>query len=135
MGRKMFVGGLPYDATVSDLQLFFTDRGISVESCNLVNDKETGLSRGFGFVTVQRDFEIKPALALDGSLFFGKRIRVSEARSPADRRVDQAPKDVPQKSQWRKVDAVDGVTVPRNVWIDVSSYTDARPPFSPRRRT
>ena len=56
MGRKLYVGNLPYSATESALSDKFAESG-TVESCKLITDRDTGQSKGFGFVEMATDSE------------------------------------------------------------------------------
>ena len=63
MGSKIYVGGLPYATTESQLDDLFAPHG-TVESVRVITDKVTGQSRGFGFVEMSTDEEAKAAIAL-----------------------------------------------------------------------
>jgi RNA recognition motif-containing protein len=85
MASKLFVGGLPYSTTNDDLQNLFAAHG-TVASAVVINDRETGRSKGFGFVEFEDDNEAKSAIqALDGSELGGRKIVVNEARPREDR--------------------------------------------------
>ena len=80
MSTKLFVGSLPWSATDEDLQTAFTAHG-NVISANVVTDKETRRSRGFGFVEFETEAEATAAIqALNGSELKGRNIIVSEAK-------------------------------------------------------
>jgi RNA recognition motif-containing protein len=80
MGKKLFVGGLPFKVTSEELQAFFAAIG-AVESAIVITDKFSGKSKGFGFVEYTNDDDAKKAVAeLDGKDFEGRSISVSEAR-------------------------------------------------------
>lgn len=77
---KLFVGGLPFSTTDEELADAFAQFG-SVASAKVITDRETGRSRGFGFVEFDSDDEGKAAIAgLDGKELGGRTIHVSEAR-------------------------------------------------------
>jgi len=77
--KKIYVGNLPYTATENDIRDLFARYG-NVNSVNIVNDRETGRPRGFGFVQME-DKEADAAIsALDGQEFGGRTLRVNEAR-------------------------------------------------------
>jgi len=79
MGKKLFVGGLSWDTTQDTLTRTFGAYGELVD-VKLITDRETGRSRGFGFVTFRDDASATEAAArLDGSQLDGRAIRVSEA--------------------------------------------------------
>lgn len=85
MGSRIFVGGLPYSATENELRDLFVAHG-EVETANVVTDKFTGQSRGFGFVEMASDDEADAAIeSLDGSDFGGRKLTVNRARPREDR--------------------------------------------------
>ncbi len=80
MGSKLYVGGLPYSATESELTTLFAAHG-TVESSRVIADKFTGQSRGFGFVEMSTIEEAKAATtALNGSQMGGRTLTVNEAK-------------------------------------------------------
>lgn len=80
MSTKLFVGSLPWSATDEDLQTAFAAHG-KVVSANVVTDKETRRSRGFGFVEFETEAEAAAAIqALNGTELKGRNIIVSEAK-------------------------------------------------------
>ena len=85
MGRKLYVGNLPFSATQEDLQTKFSAHG-RVESVNLISDRDTGRSKGFGFVEMSTDAEANAAIAaLNGVDFDGRAMKVNEAK-PQEKR-------------------------------------------------
>jgi RNA recognition motif-containing protein len=75
--KKIYVGNLPFSATEDDVRELFAQHG-TVHSVSLVNDRETGRPRGFGFVEMD---DISAAIeALNGQDFGGRTLRVDEAR-------------------------------------------------------
>lgn len=79
MGKKLYVGNLPFDTTEADLRGLFEQHG-AVQSVNVISDRETGRSRGFGFVEYEdADSAEKAQRALDGHDFGGRSLRVNEA--------------------------------------------------------
>ena len=85
MGNKLFVGGLAWAATEDDLRDLFGEAG-SVTDAVIVNDRETGRSRGFGFVTMSSDEEAKDAVEkYNDTEFQGRKLTVNEARPREDR--------------------------------------------------
>jgi RNA recognition motif-containing protein len=79
MSKKLFVGGLSWNTTNSDLQQAFEACGTVVEA-KVVTDRETGRSRGFGFVTFEDEQGANRAIEeLDGSTIDGRTIRVDKA--------------------------------------------------------
>ena len=80
MGRKLYVGNLGYDVSGPDLEQLFTGHG-TVDSVNVITDRGTGQSKGFGFVEMSTDAEAQAAIAaLDGKDHSGRTIKVNEAR-------------------------------------------------------
>ena len=85
MGRKLYVGNLPYEISETELQDLFAQAG-SVESVNVMRDQATGRARGFAFVEMSSDDEAQKAItALDGSQVGGRNLTVNEARPKTDR--------------------------------------------------
>ena len=85
MAVKLFVGSLPFATTSDQLREMFAKVGQVVEA-NVVTDKMTGRSRGFGFVEMASDEDAKKAISqLNGSEVDGRKIFVSEARPQAPR--------------------------------------------------
>jgi RNA recognition motif-containing protein len=82
---KLFVGNLSFDTTENDLQDLFQEYG-TVREVSLVNDRVTGRSRGFAFVTFSNAAEGQAAItALEGKEFGGRSLTVNEARPKGDR--------------------------------------------------
>ena len=80
MRRKLYVGNLSFKATDDDLRNLFARIG-SVESAQVVTDRETGRTRGFGFVDMATDDEAQKAIeALDGTSFMERILTVNLAR-------------------------------------------------------
>jgi RNA recognition motif-containing protein len=80
MGSKIYVGGLPYSATESQLNDLFAPHG-TVESARVITDKFTGRSRGFGFVEMSTADEAKSAIAaLNATQLDGRTLIVNEAK-------------------------------------------------------
>ncbi len=80
MGNKLYVGNLPFTTTEADLRALFEEHG-SVESANVITDRESGRSRGFGFVEFQNESDAQDAQrALDGYDLDGRNLRVNEAQ-------------------------------------------------------
>ena len=80
MGKKLYVGNLTYSVTDSELQDMFAAFG-SVKSAQVIMDRETGRSKGFGFVEMGSDEEAQAAItALHGKEVEGRTLTVNEAR-------------------------------------------------------
>jgi RNA recognition motif-containing protein len=88
MAKKLYVGNLTFGATDSDLQTLFSAHG-EVRSAQVIMDRETGRSKGFGFVEMQNDQEAQAAIsALNGQDCNGRALTVNEAR-PREERSDR----------------------------------------------
>jgi len=77
---KLYVGNLPFSANEETLRAMFTEYG-TVQSLALVNDRETGTPRGFGFVEMSSDDAVKAMQGLDGKDFEGRQMKVNEAQA------------------------------------------------------
>lgn len=78
MGKKLYVGNLPYSTNDADLRALFEKHG-QVQSASVISDRETGRSRGFGFVEMEPDAADAARQAVDGQDFEGRKLRVSDA--------------------------------------------------------
>lgn len=80
MATKLYVGGVPYSSTDDTLKDHFSQAG-NVVSANIIMDRMSGRSKGFGFVEMPNDNEAEKAIeALDGSDMQGRNIKVNQAR-------------------------------------------------------
>ncbi len=80
MGKKLYVGNLGYGVTDSELQQLFAAHG-TVTSAQVIMDRDTGRSKGFGFVEMQSDQQAQAAIqALNGKDTGGRALTVNEAR-------------------------------------------------------
>ena len=80
MGTKIYVGGLPYSTSESELNELFAPHG-TVESAKVITDRFTGQSRGFGFVEMSTSDQANSAItALNGTQLDGRTLTVNEAR-------------------------------------------------------
>jgi len=85
MGKKIYVGGLPFAVTDQKLEEIFSAHG-TVESAQVITDKFSGRSKGFGFVEMGSDSEAQSAIqALNGTELDGRTITVNEARPRENR--------------------------------------------------
>ncbi|MFZ3063524.1 MAG: RNA-binding protein [Actinomycetota bacterium] len=85
MATKLYVGNLSYEVTEDQLKQLFSDAG-TVVSVNLITDRHTGRSKGFGFVEMGSDADAKAAVEkLNGSDFEGRKLNVNEARPREER--------------------------------------------------
>ena len=85
MGKKLYVGNLSYNVDSSELEQLFGAHG-QVVSAQIINDRDTGRSKGFGFVEMANDDEATAAIAaLNGQQHGGRALTVNEARPREDR--------------------------------------------------
>src|SRR5580765_1720385 len=85
MGKKLYVGSLSYNMTDTDLEELFKPHG-SVQSAQVIMDRETGRSKGFGFIEMTSGAEADAAItALSGKEHDGRTLTVNEARPREDR--------------------------------------------------
>ena len=85
MGKKLYVGNLSYNMTGADLQQLFAAHG-TVESADVIMDRDTGRSKGFGFVEMSSDEEAANAIkAMDGQDQGGRALKVNEAKPREER--------------------------------------------------
>ena len=83
MGKKLYVGNLGYDVTSADLQALFSPHG-TVQSAQVVEDRDAGRSKGFGFVEMGSDEEARKAIAaLNGQIHGARALTVNEAKPRA----------------------------------------------------
>jgi len=92
MGRKLYIGNLPYSATESELSNKCAAFG-TVESVKLITDRDTGRSKGFGFVEMSSDSEAEATIhGLDGADYDGRPMKVNEAK-PLEKRTGGGSRD------------------------------------------
>ncbi len=85
MAKKLYVGNLTFGTTDSDLQTLFGPHG-AVQSAQVIMDRDTGRSKGFGFVEMGNDQEAQAAItALNGKDVDGRALTVNEARPREER--------------------------------------------------
>jgi len=85
MGKKLYVGNLSYEVSSSDLEALFAPHG-TVESAEVIADRSTGRSKGFGFVQMGTDQEAQAAIAaLNGQSQGGRALTVNEAKPRENR--------------------------------------------------
>ena len=84
--KKLFVGNLPYSANETDVQNFFADHGVTVDSVTVMRDRFTSQARGFGFVEINDDNVAAHAVEVcHGKDLMGRTLVVNEARPMAPR--------------------------------------------------
>ena len=85
MGKKLYVGNMSYDVDNAKLEQMFAEYG-TVESAQVIMDRGSGRSKGFGFIEMSSDDEAKAAIAaLDGSEIDGRALKVNVAKPRTDR--------------------------------------------------
>jgi RNA recognition motif-containing protein len=85
MAKNIYVGNLAWSATADDLLALFQEHG-KVTRAQVITDRETGRSRGFGFVEMENDSEAQKAIdALNGADYNGRPLTVNEAKPREDR--------------------------------------------------
>jgi cold-inducible RNA-binding protein len=85
VAKRLYVGGLSYDTSESELEQLFSQAG-TVDSVKVVIDRDTGRSKGFGFVEMSSESEASRAISLlNGTQQDGREIKVSEARPQGER--------------------------------------------------
>ena len=85
MGKKLYVGGLPFSVTDDQLKTIFESHG-TVESAKVITDRYTDKSRGFGFVEMSSQQEAEQAIkALNGTELEGRSLKVNESKPREDR--------------------------------------------------
>ncbi|MFZ5584581.1 MAG: RNA recognition motif domain-containing protein [Thermodesulfobacteriota bacterium] len=90
MSKKIYVGNLPWSASDDSLRDMFARHG-SVISARVITDRDTGRSRGFGFVEMEGADADAAIRALDGASLEGRNLRVNQAQEREER---------PQRSRW-----------------------------------
>ncbi len=84
MAKNLYVGNLSFDTQEDSLRSLFSQYG-EIKSVNIIMDRDTGRSRGFGFVEMENDDAAEAAIAaLNGGEFEGRNLRVNEARPKTD---------------------------------------------------
>ncbi len=90
VGRKLYCGNLSYSMSSSELEQLFSQFG-TVSDAQVISDRDTGRSRGFGFVEMSTDEQAQDAIeGLNNTEQNGRQITVNEARSREDRRGGQS---------------------------------------------
>ncbi len=85
MVKTLYVGNLPYQTTEAELKELFEEYG-EVNSAKIITDRETGRSRGFGFVEISEESAQKAIDSLNGTNFGGRNLKVNEARERKPKR-------------------------------------------------
>ena len=83
---KVYAGNLEYSTSEEELKGFFEEKGIQTKAVEIIKDKYTGRSKGFGFVEVESEDAIQKAIeGLDGQELKGRSLKISKARKPRER--------------------------------------------------
>ncbi|KAI9093124.1 RNP-1 like RNA-binding protein [Phlyctochytrium arcticum] len=82
--KRIFVGNLPWTAGTDELSSMFAEFG-EVKAARIMTDRDTGRSRGFGFIDMEDDAALKAIESLDGKEFKGRELRVNEAQPAVER--------------------------------------------------
>ena len=91
MSKKLYVGNLPFSINDQELSMLFAGIG-TVTSAKVITDRETGRSKGFGFVEMSSDEEAAQAISqFDGGELEGRMIRVNEAKAVEPRQTSAKP--------------------------------------------
>jgi len=99
MNKKLYVGGLSYDTTDDGLRELFTAQG-TVASAEVIRDRYTGRSKGFGFVEMETAQDAEKAIAAhNATMLDGREIKVAEAR-PRRERGDSDRRDSGRRDRW-----------------------------------
>jgi RNA recognition motif-containing protein len=99
MQIKLFVGNLPWSVGDTELEDVFQDLG-TVQSARVITDRDTGRSRGFGFVEIQADDVAAVIQATNGREIDGRQIRVNEAEEKGGGGGGQRRDDRPDRSRY-----------------------------------
>ena len=96
MGKKLYCGNLSYKVTSADLEGMFAAYG-AVRSADVITDRDTGQSKGFGFVEFERDEDAQAAIqGLNSQQHDGRALQVNEARPREERRPGR------RRRRWRR---------------------------------
>lgn len=85
MSAKLFVGNLSYETTSDEIRDLFSEVG-AVESCQVITDRDTGRSKGFGFVEMSKTDASAAKAKFDGQDLHGRALKVDEAKPKTDSR-------------------------------------------------
>ena len=87
---KLFIGNIPHASSDTELQEWVESQGFQVESAQIIRDRSTGQSRGFGFVVLNEEWKLKDAInALNGQRMGGRVLTVNEALPQTRGRMDE----------------------------------------------
>ncbi len=130
MSRKLYVGGLPYSVTEEQLEQLFSEHG-NVESAKVITDRDTGRSRGFGFVEMESQEKAQKAISsLNGTELDGRTLTVNEAKPG---RIDPVVSAVVVVSAAAEV-ATDGSPVGCTALIKRGAYRSVGPFADPEKQ-
>jgi RNA recognition motif-containing protein len=99
---KLFIGNIPHASSDGELQQWVESQGFQVESAQIIRDRSTGQSRGFGFVVLNEEWKLKDAIgALNGQRMGGRVLTVNEAL-PQTPRADGGASRGPRAAEERR---------------------------------
>ena len=99
MSKKLYVGNLSFQTTEGDLTSAFEQCG-AVESVSIINDRETGRSKGFGFVVMEEEGASKAVATLNGSQLNGRTLTVNEAKPMVRRDSGSGDRRGPRRDRY-----------------------------------
>ena len=117
--KKLFVGNLPYGANETDVQNFFADAGVNVDSVTVMRDRFTGQARGFGFVEINDDAAAQRAVdSCHGKDLMGRTLVVLRSGPLFSRKTNRLPTEGEQEKGWLRM----GIAVaPSWKWLGTAS--------------
>jgi RNA recognition motif-containing protein len=88
--NKIYVGNLAYSVTDEELKKFFEEKGVDIRTADVIKDKYSGRSKGFGFAELGSEDEIEKVIEiLNGHELKGRGLRINRARMPSERFVNR----------------------------------------------
>jgi RNA recognition motif-containing protein len=97
---KLFIGNIPHASSDTELQEWVESQGFQVESAQVIRDRSTGQSRGFGFVVLNEEWKLKDAInALNGQRMGGRVLTVNEALPQTPRSDGRAQRPVDSRDR------------------------------------
>lgn len=97
MSQKLYIGNLPYRTTEVDVRKFFS-KYEPIHSIVLISDRETGRSRGFGFIELEDEYADNAITELGDTMFGGRNLRISKARDKSESSIGMS-QNIPQYSR------------------------------------
>lgn len=97
MSQKLYIGNLPYRTTEVDVRKLFS-KYEPIHSIVLISDRETGRSRGFGFIELEDEYADNAITELGDTMFGGRNLRISKARDKSESSIGMS-QNIPQYSR------------------------------------